>query len=93
MNEADLTAKSFKENDLLYEVAKVSLPLAEKIARDFGGQTIYILKLDTIQRARRNAYIVSQRRKLVGNQTLSRELNLSVSQLRLIHKRGVREKK
>tara|TARA_Y100001963_G_C6474271_1_gene305919 strand:+ start:25 stop:306 length:282 start_codon:yes stop_codon:yes gene_type:complete len=93
MKKVDLTALSFKENDLLYEVAKVSVPLAEKIAKDFGGQYVYILKLDTIQRPHRDAYIVAQRGKLVGNQTLSRELNLSVSQLRLIHKRRFKEKK
>ncbi len=81
----NITASSFKKNDLLYMVAKVNLDLAIEIAKEFGGQEYYIIKWDTIQRQKRNAYIVSQRAKLVGNKTLSKELNLSSSWVRTIH--------
>ncbi len=87
----NITASSFKKNDLLYMVAKVNLDLAIEIAKEFGGQEYYIIKWDTIQRQKRNAYIVSQRAKLVGNKTLSKELNRSSSWVRTIH--GTAKKK
>lgn len=87
----NITAKHFKRCDLLYMVAKVNVPLAIQIAKEFGGLEYYIVKWDTIRRQERNQYIVSQRGKLVGNKTLAKELNLSSSYVRHIH--GVTKKK
>jgi len=85
-----ITLDDFKCSDLLYAVAKVNVDLAIEISKEFGGQDFYIIKWDTIQgrrdRAIRNAYIVSQKKKLVGDKTLAKELNMCSSTMRRIYK-------
>ena len=84
-----ITLDDFRCNDLLYAIAKTNIDLAIEISMEFGGQELYIIKWDTIQgrrdRAIRNAYIVSQKKKLVGNNTLAKELNMSATTLRKIY--------
>ena len=85
-----ITTNDFRENELLYAIAKHDLNLAIKIAQEFGGDMVYIVKWDTItgrkDRDIRNNYIVSQKRKMAGNRTLAKELNLSVQSIRSLYK-------
>lgn len=85
-----LTKGDFIDNDLLYAIAENNVDLAVEIAKQFGGQEVYIIKWDTIRgridRDIRNAYIVSQRQKLAGHKTLAKELNLCPKYVRSIYK-------
>jgi hypothetical protein len=87
-NEQYITVDLFSGNKFLHAIALKDLDLAIWICKEFSGEDIYILKWDAIntkvEKAKRNDYIVSQRKKLVSPKRLAKITNLSERRVKQI---------
>jgi len=81
-------ADNFKRSKFFHAIAKKDLDFAISLVRKYGGLNIHIPHWEAIMaRARmteRNANIISQKRKLVGNKRLAKQHGISIRHVRRI---------
>ena len=69
--------KDFKTNSLLHQVAKVDIRLACRLAKQYGGEKIYICNLGTIERNVRNRLIMKRASVCVSHNRIANDLGLT----------------
>jgi hypothetical protein len=87
-DEQYVTVDLFSGNKFLHAIALKDLDMAKWICQEFSGEDIYILKWGAIktkaEKAKRNDFIVSQRKKLVSPKRLAKITNLSERRVKQI---------
>ena len=81
-------ADNFKRSKFVYAIASRDLDFAIDLVQKYGGLDIHIPHWDSIKAkadlAERNASIVSQKQKLVGNKRLAKQYGISTRHIRRI---------
>ena len=81
-------ADNFKRSKFVYAIASRDLDFAIDLVQKYGGLDIHIPDWDSIKAkadlAERNASIVSQKQKLVGNKRLAKQYGISTRHIRRI---------
>ena len=81
-------ADNFKRSKFVYAIASRDLEFAIDLVQKYGGLDIHIPHWDSIKAkadlAERNASIVSQKQKLVGNKRLAKQYGISTRHVRRI---------
>ena len=81
-------ADNFKRSKFVYAIASRDLEFAIDLVQKYGGLDIHIPHWDSIKAkadlAERNASIVSQKQKLVGNKRLAKQYGISTRHIRRI---------
>ena len=81
-------ADNFKRSKFVHAIANRDLDFAIDLVRKYGGLNIHIPHWDSIKAkadlAERNASIVSQKQKLVGNKRLAKQYGISTRHVRRI---------
>ena len=81
-------ADNFKRSKFIHTIANKDLDFAIDLVQEYGGLSIHIPHWDSIKAkadlAERNANIVSQKQKLVGNKRLAKQYGISIRHVRRI---------
>jgi Mor family transcriptional regulator len=86
-NIEDILPEDFYGNKLLSMVAEVDIKVAREIARNFGGEKIYLPRLESIQRNARDREITELRIMQEDAGDIAKEFGLSRNRtLKIINK-------
>ena len=72
----DVQIEDFPTHSLLYEVAKIDIELACRLAEEFGGTNQYIHQMDSIKQSVRNRQIIKRASKLEGHRIIAKDVGL-----------------
>ena len=82
--------QDFPSHSILYEVAKIDIMLACRLAEEFGGTNQYIHHMSSIERSIRNRLIMKRASKLEGRGIIAKDVGLCEGYVRQIIRKTIR---
>jgi len=83
-----IIADNFKRSKFFHAIAKKDLNFAIGLVRKYGGLSVHIPHWESImakvRMTERNANIISQKKKFVGNKRLAKQYGISIRHVRRI---------